>query len=218
MSKQSDNYESANQAEFKLNEPYKQLPSGMKRESVKVALKEYPEVERRLRLNRLLLMHDPDVAKENLAQIGQADLPVLRRIAQESVLSGNEPAIRRNAISVLGRFPTVENLNLLADLARYGEDPYVRGAALTALADTGIALALPLLKEGLAGRDSIDYRRAQQGLLRLGARLGSGRIKELLIRERRKVVRSRLNSVLDELAEKRPAPEMQRRRQTSVED
>jgi HEAT repeat protein len=212
------NYESARDAEFKLNEPPKYVPGGAQRVSRRVTPTDYPNVQRRLRLNRLLLMHDPEVAEENLAQIEEEDLPVLRRMAQESILSGNTPVLRRNAIAALSRFPTVENLNLLTELAQYGEDSYVRGASLTALANTNLAMALPLLKEGLAGRDLVEYRRAQEGLLRLAAEFGTGSIEDLMVRERRKTVRRRLTVVLDELSREGATAKAQREPREVMED
>jgi HEAT repeat protein len=198
----------AKDSEFTLNEPVKPIPGGRKRESIRVDPKEFPAIERRLRLNRLLLIHDPEEVEERIAQIEEKDLPVLRQIAQESILSGNEPTVRRNAIKVIGRFITPENLNLLTNLARFGEDPYVRGSALTSLAQSGIALALPVLKEGLAAHDPIEYRRAQLGLLHLGEKLGIKRINELQVRERRKKVLMRLKAIVHELKRKEIPPKM----------
>lgn len=217
MSEKRGEHQPAKGVEFILNEPVKPIPGGTRRESVEVDLKAYPQIQRRLRLNRLLLAHDPEVAEESLAELGEGDLPVLRRMAQETILSGNEPMLRRNAISALGRFPNPENLNLLAQLARYGEDLYVRGAALAALADTGISMVLPVLKEGLAARDPIEYQIAQQGLVRLGAVIGSGPIEELLVRERRGAVRSGVSAALNELAQEVPT-RVRRERQTTALD
>ena len=89
----------ANKVEFKLNEPAKKIPGGSTRQSVKINITRHPEVARRMRLNRLLLIHDPEVAEKNLAQIKPADLPLLRRMATEGALGQNEPVLRRNAIA-----------------------------------------------------------------------------------------------------------------------
>ena len=98
MSTQGSNHDSAEDSGFKLNEPTKQILGGTRRESIRVPSSENPEVARRLRLNRLLLIHDPDIADENLEQIDEQDQPALRRIAQESVLSGNEPELANAVI------------------------------------------------------------------------------------------------------------------------
>lgn len=218
MPENTDEPELAKDAYFELNEPSKEIPGGPQRESIMADLTDRPQIQRRLRLNRLLLIHDPEVAEESLAQIEEEDLPVLRRMAQESVLSGNEPILRRNAISVLSRYPTPENLNLLTELARFGGDPYVRGAAMTALANTRIIMALPLLKEGLAAQDPIEYRRAQQGLILMGSEFGTGRIRDLLKRERRKRIRNRITEVLEALAEPMREPEARVVPQVTAED
>ncbi len=204
----------ANKAKFKLNEPSKKIPGDLMRKSVRVDLKRKPEIARRMRLNQLLLIHDPENVEKNLAQIEADDLPVLQRIATEGPLSGNEPILRRNAIAVLSQFPTPETLNILTDLARYGEDVYVRGAALTALADTGVALALPVITEGFTTKEPVEINRAKEALRRIGASLGGGRIREALVKERRETVRSHAKVVLNEL-EGKGRPKRRRRRPTA---
>lgn len=204
----------ANKAKFKLNEPSKKISGGPTRESVRVDLKPKPEIARRMRLNQLLLIHDPEIVEKSLAQIEADDLPVLQRMATEGPLSGNEPILRRNAIAVLSRFPTPETLNILTDLARYGEDVYVRGSALTALADTGVALAIPVITEGFTMKEPVEINRAKEALRRIGASLGAGRIREALIKERREPVRSHAKVVLDELGGK-GRPKRRRRRSTA---
>jgi hypothetical protein len=204
----------ADTVKFKLNEPTKEIPGGPRRESVRVDMKRHPEIARRMRLNSLLLIHDPETVEESLAQIEPEDLPLLRRMATEGPLSRNEPTLRRKAIAVLGRFPTPDTLNLLTDLARYGDDAYVRGAALTALADTGVALAVPVITEGLTAKEPVEVRRAQEALRRVGVNLGAGRIREALVKERRIAVRTPAKAVLDGL-EGKGRPTRRRRRSTS---
>ena len=188
--------------DFKLNEPRKPVPGGPRRPSVRVDASGWPLIERRRELNRLLLAHDPETFQENIAQLRESDGAILRVMARESVAAGSEPALRMAAISALSRFPVPENLAALADLCRHGEDPYVRGQAMYALADTGLELALPLLRDGLAARDPVEVRKAQLGVRKLGATLGESRVRYVLRNERSATVRARLAVALENLGEK----------------
>src|SRR5262245_34053186 len=142
--------------DFRLNEPKPTIPGGTRRASVRIDRGRIPEIARRERLNRLLLAHDPEVAEKNRARITDRDLELLRRIAQEGALAGTPPALRRNAIAYLADRPTPENVNLLVDLARHGEDFYVRGAALAALGRTGLRAVAPILADGLVAQEPVE--------------------------------------------------------------
>src|SRR4029077_2598511 len=81
-----------------------------------------------------------------------------------------EPAIRYKAIAVLARWPQRENMNLLADLASFGEDFYVRGHALLALGATGHYMALPAIAGHIDAEERFEQlaaRRAIEMLVRL---------------------------------------------------
>jgi HEAT repeat protein len=216
MSDKREEREAAKGAKSILNEPARPIPGGARRESVRVSLEAYPQVERRLRLNRLLLAHDPEVAAANLEELVEEDVEVLRRMAQESVLSGNGPVLRCHAIAALARFPSQGNVDLLAELARLGEDPSVRGAALAALADTGLASVLPALKEGLAAKDPVEWETAQRAMVRLGGAVGVEAIQSLLVGERRRAVRTGVTAVLGRLGQ--PVAVRARVRRTTATD
>src|SRR5207248_2146417 len=101
----------------------------------------FPAVALRERLDRLLLFHDLEPPTANLERLSEEDLAQLRQIAVEGVMANQPPALRYQAILLLGRYPSVQNLNLLEQLARYGEDEYVRSHALTALGATEVSMA-----------------------------------------------------------------------------
>jgi hypothetical protein len=206
----------ADVVDAKLNEPTVRIPGGSSRTSVRVSRKALPGVAMRQKLNRLLLVHDPEDAEKALEAIGEDHLPVIRRIAMEGAITGIEPVLRQHAIAVLGRFPTSENVNLLSDLARNGEDGYVRGYAMTALAGSGLDLVAPILAQGLQSRERIESRRAELGLVSLGKRIGVDRLRNALGGQRsRKVL-----ATLEEIYAAIEGPERKRtsrRRRTGVD-
>jgi HEAT repeats len=201
--------------DFRLNEPKPTIPGGPRRASVRVDRGQIPEVAQRERLNRLLLAHDPEVAEENRARITDRDLPLLRRIAQEGALSGTAPALRRNAIAYLADRPTPENVNLLVDLARHGEDFYVRGAALAALGRTGLRAVAPILADGLAAQEAVEAASAEHGVVALARTLGAPALRAALATERRRAVLDRVDRALARVTEAgKPQRRRPRRRMT----
>ncbi len=205
--------------DFRLNEPKPAIPGGARRTSVRINRRQIPEVARRERLNRLLLAHDPDVAERNRAKITDHDLVFLRRIAQEGALAGTPPALRQNAIAYLAERPTPENLNLLADLARHGEDLYIRGAALAALGRTGLRAVAPILVDGLAAREPVEAAAAEHGVVALGRVIGVSGLRAAFAGERRKAVLKRLDRALARIAETgRPSRRGPKRRRTTADE
>jgi len=204
--------------DFRLNEPKPTIPGGAKRASVRVDRGRIPEIAQRERLNRLLLAHDPEVAEQNRAKITDRDLELLRRIAQEGSLAGTPPALRRNAIVYLGDRPTPENVNLLVDLARHGEDFYVRGAALAALGRTGLRAVAPILADGLAAQEPVEAASAEYGVVALARALGGPALRAALATERRRAVLDRLDRALAKAAEAEKLPRRRaRQRKTGGE-
>ena len=203
--------------EFTLNEPARSVPGGVTRASTRLSGERPGPVTRRLRLNRLLLLHDPQDVERAVQQVAPDDLPVLRIMAQETAVSGNEPAARHQAIYMLGRFPTVENLDALFELSLSREGAHVRNAARNALAATGLAAALPSLKEGFAAKDPVEMRATEIAVERLVRSVGVERARSLLLTgERRAAVTRAVGAVLDRVtAPSRPAV---RRRGRSAED
>ena len=118
------------------------IPGGAKRKSTRVPRSDLKLVARREELDALLLAHDPKDAENAIQQVTDADHVLLRQIAREGAITGVSPRLRQNAIAVLGRFPTHDNVNFLAELAQHGEDFYVRSwHALVSLGNSGSALA-----------------------------------------------------------------------------
>ena len=150
------------------------------RPSTLVSRDELPGVRAREELNVLLRAHDPDVAEENLARLTDEHSPLLRRIAREPDFSGQDPSLRRNAITALGRLASVENLNVLTELATRDDDELVRSSALTVLAGTGLSLAAPLLADAQDSRAPIEATAARKGLSALAERLGPDAVEAML--------------------------------------
>lgn len=97
------------------------------RPSTLVSRDDLPGVRAREEVNRLLRAHDPDTAEANLARLTDEHSRLLRRIARERDTSGRDPSLRRNAVTALGRVISVENLNLLVELAVGDDDEHIRG-------------------------------------------------------------------------------------------
>jgi hypothetical protein len=150
------------------------------RPSTLVSRDDFPGIRAREELNILLRAHDPDVAEQNLARLTDEHSPLLRRIAREPAFSGRDPSLRRNAITALGRLASVENLNVLTELATRDDDELVRSNALTVLADTGLSLAVPLLADAQDSRAPIEAAAARKGLSALAARLGPDAVEVML--------------------------------------
>jgi len=203
---------------FRLNEPKPKIPGGARRESVRVPRERVPEVAHRERLNRLLLAHDPEVAEKNRAKITDRDLELLRRIAQEGALAGTPPALRRNAIHYLADRPLPENVNVLVDLARHGEDLYIRGAALAALGRTGLRAVAPILANGLSAPEPVEAASAEHGMVALARAIGVAALRDALVSERRKAVLGRLERVLSRAVDGYKAPRVRKKRQKTAQD
>ena len=204
--------------DFKLNEPVPRIAGGRKRKSVRVRRSLLPEVARRERLNRLLLAHDPEVAEENRAQLTEEDFELLRQIAQEGALAGTPPVLRQNAIAFLADRPTAENVNVLEDIARRGDDPYVRGAALVALGTTGLRMVAPTLADGLNARDPVEAASAEHGVVALGRTIGEPALRAALQDERRRAVLERLEGALGRVREAGKPARKPKRQKARIDD
>jgi hypothetical protein len=200
--------------EYRLNEPDPGIPGGRERKSVKVDRARVPDIARRERVSQLLVAHDPETVKKNWEKLGEEDLALVRLIAREGALAGTPPAVRRNAIVLLGERPTGENLNVLEELARRGEDIYTRSAALVALGRTGLGAVAPILAEGLRAPDPIEATAAERGVIALGRSLGESGLRAVFHGDRRKAVLAGLERALKQLAQegkpRRPRPKRQR--------
>lgn len=141
-------------------------------------------------INILLTAHDPEVAEANLAQLSERHSSLLRQIAREPVTSAVNPGLRRNAITALARLVSADNLNLLTDLARRDDDELVRAHALTALANTELQLAVPVLADALGSPHHVEATAARKGLAVLTARLGPATVEAVLRPEQRLIAQA----------------------------
>jgi HEAT repeat protein len=132
-----------------------------------------PGVKEREDLNRLLRVHDPDVAEANRAEITEKHAPLLRQIALEGSHAGSDPGARKQAITWLGRIATPDDLNILVQLVQFDPDATVRGAALLSLGASGAQLAAPILAAALASRDDVEAVAAAKALSSLADRIGA---------------------------------------------
>ena len=144
----------------------------LKRPSTLVDRWDLPGVRGREELTRLLRAHDPEVAAESLKRITEEHLPLLRQIAREIPGAYGEPVVRRQAIAMLARFAGPDEVNLLADLARFDRDPAVRGEALLGLGRSGVQLAAPLLGKALASTDAVEATAAAKAVKALAEKVG----------------------------------------------
>ncbi len=138
------------------NQPPSLIPGGPRRPSSRVSRQNLLGVATRERVTALLRIHDFDEAQQALAQLTETDEALVRQIAREGAASGADPVLRYKAISALSGRPSVENLNLLVDLAQFGEDFYVRGHALLGLGHTQMIAHLPTVLAHLEADDQFE--------------------------------------------------------------
>ena len=79
-------------------------------------------------------------------------------------------------------------MNVLEGIARRGDDPYVRGAALVALGQTGLRMAAPILADGLNAADPVEAASAEHGVVALGRAIGEPALRAAFQDERRRAV------------------------------
>ncbi|MDQ0784680.1 HEAT repeat domain-containing protein [Streptomyces sp. B3I8] len=150
-------------------EPELPAPGGRHRPSVTVDRGRIPALRVRERVETILRTHDFSEAERAFGQLTPEDLVVVRVIAQEGAASGVEPPVRYAAIAALARHPSAANLNLLTDLARLGEDFYVRGHAVLALAHTGSYAHLGAVLAALEATEPFERAAAVKALRHLAA-------------------------------------------------
>lgn len=144
------------------NEPEIKIKGGAIRTSKQIDRTELPALLVRERVINLLRDHCPDSQGSPLSALSDSELAVVRIIAQEGAVSNTEPNLRYSAIAALAASSTPENLNLLVNLAHFGEDFYVRGHALLALGATGMQIALPAIVGHLAATDKFEQYAARR--------------------------------------------------------
>jgi HEAT repeat protein len=140
------------------NEPQPMVKGGVMRASRLIDRSEFPALQVRERVLKLLRAHCPDSRGD--AKFEESDYAVVRLIAQEGAISNAEPAVRYKAIAALASSSTAENLNLLIDLAEFGEDFYVRGHAVLALGLAGTQIALPTIARHLNATERFEQAAA----------------------------------------------------------
>lgn len=121
-------------------------------------------IKAREELERLLRIHDPELVEGARSRIKPAQLPLVRRIALDQSPEGEGLVLRKHAIAVLGSLGAAEDLNLLADLARFDAEPGVRAEALLSLARSGVEMAAPILVEAIASSDLLEAGAASKAL------------------------------------------------------
>jgi len=157
------------------------------RPSTLVDRSDLPGVRAREEINILLRAHDPEVPDANLDQLTDRHSPLLRQIANDRQAYGRDPSLRRNAINALGRIISVENLNLLTELATRDDDEAIRTNALIALANTGLSLAVPLLADAQDSGHPVEAAAARKGLSTLADRLGTDTVEAALRSGQRRI-------------------------------
>jgi len=151
-------------------EPQQEIAGGPSRRSTIVDRSGLPAIAGRERVSSLLRTHDLVEAERAFDQLTSADRAIVRLIARESAAFGTEPSVRYSAIAALAHNSSPEDLNLLTDLARFGEDFYVRGHALLALGSTGTYAHLEPVLRGLNAEEPFERAAASKALGALAQR------------------------------------------------
>src|SRR5689334_11880490 len=107
------------------NEPRIEIKGGAIRTSRRIECSGFPVLQARERVVNALRARDNDSRSCTANALLESDAALVRIIAQEGAISNAEPGVRYNAIAALASSAPVENLNLLIDLAQFGEDVYV---------------------------------------------------------------------------------------------
>lgn len=157
-------------SESKNPEPRAEILGGPSRPSTTVDRSQLPAIAARERVTGLLQGHDLVEGERAFDQLTDADQAIVRLIAQEGAMTGTEPAVRYKAIAALAHHPSADNLNLLTDMARFGEDFYVRGHALLALGRTGSYAHLEPILRGLDAEEPFERTAAGKALALLAQR------------------------------------------------
>jgi HEAT repeat protein len=146
------------------NEPEIKVKGGAIRTSKRIDRSELPALKVRERVLNVLRKHCPDSHGFVMPVLMDSDFAMVRIIAQEGAISNTESTVRYNAIAALASSGTPENLNLLIDLAHFGEDFYVRGHALLALGATGMQIALPAITGHLTATHKFEQSAARKAI------------------------------------------------------
>jgi hypothetical protein len=129
-------------------------------------------IRQRQDLERLLRVHDPDLVEKARARIKPAQLPLIRSIALDHALVGEAMVVKKHAVALLASLGHAEDLNLLADLARFDSEPSIRAEALMGLGRSGVEMAAPILVQATASRDFLEAAAASRALRILAQKAG----------------------------------------------
>jgi hypothetical protein len=192
--------------DIKHGQPELNIRGGVSRPSTFVDRSDFPELAARERVLSVLRAHDVETREQELKCLEEADLAVIRAIAQEGAAANAEPTVRYSAIAALFRRSEAANLNLLTDLAEFGEDFYVRGHAVLALGAAGLHLALPTIASHLLAEERFEQAAAERaiGLVASYSSLMSIRAYASLIQDAK--VRVAFERTLDQLVEAQNKP------------
>ena len=190
------------------NEPEIKIKGGAIRASKLIDRSGLPALQVRERVLNLLRDHCPDSQGIAISALSDADFAMVRIIAQEGAVSNTEPNVRYNAIAALAEAGTPENLNLLINLAHFGEDFYVRGHALLALGASGMQVALPAIVGHLAATDKFEQSAAKRAIVLLAKKTSIESIKAHASLLDRKST-AEVSRILDELVKSKQRGEVQ---------
>jgi hypothetical protein len=172
-----------------------------RRRSVLVDRQQLPSIAARERVAALLRAHHVAPDDTALSAIAEEDFALVRIIAQEGSASNIDPAIRYTAIAALARTCHRENLNLVAELAAFGEDFYVRGHAVLALGTTGLVMTLPIVAAHLDAQERFEQLAAERAVEALVRRNSPAAVRSFLAVVDNRQARTRIETIIDRVAE-----------------
>ena len=152
----------------------------------------------RARVETLLQRHDDLTAIDAVADV---DYPMVRLLAQESAAFGGNPALRYSAIAALATAGTAADVNLLTDLARFGEDFYVRAHALLGLGNLGSYAHLPVLIAALDAAEPLEQAAATSALVAISRQARPGALDAHAVAVGGAALAERIGTVLAAAAE-----------------
>jgi len=192
--------------DVKHGQPELNIRGGVSRPSALVDRSDFPELASRERVLSVLRARDAETREQELKRLEEADLAIIRAIAQEGAAANAEPTVRYNAISALVQRSGAENLNLLTDLAEFGEDFYVRGHAVLALGAAGLNMALPMIASHLLAEERFEQLAAQRAIGLIAGYNSLESVRAYASRIQEPKLRPAFERTLDQLVEAQKKP------------
>jgi HEAT repeat protein len=147
-----------------------QLMNESRRESKTVDRRGFAAIDARERVAAKLRVHDVYEGEKLVTELSDDEYHIVRTIAEQPAFANGDPGLRYAAIQALARRLSAENLNLLEDLARFGEDFYVRSHALLALGHAGLYAHIATVAPALDAEERLERSAAARALLEIAAR------------------------------------------------